>query len=96
VGWRIAVLRVTLGQIFLVYGPQKFSGGLYRFVHFMGSTFQGKLPGPLVGIFALALPFVEVLVGACLVYGIYTVGGGYSPSLLWHPSTFSATCTKSA
>lgn len=67
-----ALLRVTLGVIFLFYGVGKFMGGVGNFAAGMGQRFNGKLPGVLVLPFAYALPFMEVIFGALILAGLFT------------------------
>lgn len=69
-----ALLRVTLGVIFLFYGIGKFMGGIGNFAGGMNQHFAGKLPSALVLPFAYALPFLEVIIGALLVLGLFQVG----------------------
>jgi thiosulfate dehydrogenase [quinone] large subunit len=68
-----ALLRVTLGVIFLFYGIGKFMGGIGNFAGSMNQHFSGKLPSALVLPFAYALPFLEVITGALLVLGLFQV-----------------------
>lgn len=67
-----ALLRVTLGVIFLFYGIGKFMGGVGLFADGMNQRFAGKLPSALVLPFAYALPFAEVLIGLLLLLGLFT------------------------
>ncbi|HYG79971.1 MAG TPA: DoxX family protein [Pyrinomonadaceae bacterium] len=66
-----ALLRVTLGVIFLFYGIGKFMGGIGGFATGMEQRFAGKLPSALVLPFAYALPFMEVTFGALIVLGLF-------------------------
>jgi thiosulfate dehydrogenase (quinone) large subunit len=66
-----ALLRVTLGVIFLFYGVGKFAGGIGGFAAGMEQRFAGKLPSALVLPFAYALPFMEVLFGALILLGLF-------------------------
>jgi thiosulfate dehydrogenase (quinone) large subunit len=66
-----ALLRVTLGVIFLFYGIGKFAGGIGGFAAGMEQRFAGKLPSALVLPFAYALPFMEVLFGALILLGLF-------------------------
>ena len=66
-----ALLRVTLGVIFLFYGIGKFMGGIGGFAEGMQQHFAGKLPGALVLPFAYALPFMEVIIGALILLGLF-------------------------
>ena len=67
-----ALLRVTLGVIFLFYGIGKFVGGIGNFAGGMNQRFSGKLPSALVLPFAYALPFMEVLCGALILLGLFS------------------------
>ena len=71
-GAAYALLRVTLGVVFFFSGVGKFVGGLGEFVAGMQQRFAGKLPLALVTAFAYALPFMEVLLGALLLLGLFT------------------------
>lgn len=67
-----ALLRVTLGVVFLFSGVGKFIGGVGNFAAGMEKQFAGKLPSALVVPFAYALPFMEVLFGALIVLGLFS------------------------
>src|SRR5437763_13975311 len=67
-----ALLRVTLGVVFLFNGTGKFMGGLGNFVGGMNQRFAGKLPAALVMPFAYALPFMEVLCGVLILLGLFS------------------------
>ena len=66
-----ALLRVTLGVVFLFSGIGKFLGGVGAFAAGLEHEFAGKLPAMLVAPFAYALPFAEVALGALLVLGLF-------------------------
>jgi len=67
-----ALLRLTLGIVFLFAAIGKFMGGLGHFVGTMNQQFSGKLPAAIVMPFAYVLPFGEVTVGALIVLGLFT------------------------
>ena len=67
-----ALLRVTLGVVFLFNGIGKFMGGLGNFVGEMNQRFAGHLPAALVTPFAYVLPFMEVLFGALILLGLFS------------------------
>jgi len=67
-----ALLRITVGMMFLVYGLQKFMGGVGGVAEGMTKQFGGKLPAVLVSPFAHVLPFAEVIIGAMLILGLFT------------------------
>jgi thiosulfate dehydrogenase [quinone] large subunit len=66
-----ALLRVTLGMIFLFFGIGKFMGGIGGFAAGMEQQFAGKLPSALVLPFAYALPFMEVTFGTLILLGLF-------------------------
>lgn len=68
-----ALLRVTLGMIFLTTGIVKLMMGVGSFAAGVQQQFAGKLPTLIVTPFAYALPLVEVAVGALLVLGLFNV-----------------------
>jgi len=67
-----ALLRLTLGIVFLFAGIGKFIGGLGNFVGTMNQHFSGKLPATMVMPFAYILPFGEVTAGALIALGLFT------------------------
>ncbi len=67
-----ALLRITVGVMFLLYGIEKFRGGIFAFTHGLVHAYEGVLPALLVKPFAYALPFAEVIVGALLILGLFT------------------------
>src|SRR6266436_9311018 len=67
-----ALLRLTLGIVFLFAGIGKFRGGLGNFAGGMLQQFSGKLPAVLVEPFAYTLPFAETTLGALIVLGLFT------------------------
>lgn len=66
-----ALLRVTLGVLFLFAGVSKIGGGVGNFASKMAQDFNGILPSILVTPFAYALPFVEVTLGALMMMGLF-------------------------
>jgi len=66
-----ALLRVSLGVLFLFSGIGKIGGGVGNFAAKMTQDFSGILPSFLVTPFAYALPFVEAILGALLVIGLF-------------------------
>ena len=83
-----ALLRVTLGVIFLFFGIGKFMGGISNFVGGMNQLFSGKLPAVMVMPFAYFLPFGEVIAGALILFGLFTRAGLTLSSLLLVGLTF--------
>ena len=66
-----ALLRVTLGVLFLFSGIGKIGGGVGNFVLKTTQDFSGILPSFLVTPFAYALPFVEALLGGLMMMGLF-------------------------
>ena len=83
-----ALLRVTMGVIFLFYGVGKFMGGLGNFVGGINKAFSGKLPAAMVTPFAYAIPFCEVIAGALILFGLFTRIGLLLSGLLLIGLTF--------
>lgn len=83
-----ALLRITMGVIFLFYGIGKFIGGIGNFVGSMNQRFAGKLPAFMVMPFAYTLPFGEVIAGALILCGLFTRAGLTLSGLLLIGLTF--------
>jgi len=66
-----ALLRATLGVVFLFYGVGKFMAGIGNVAQKMQQPFAGKLPSALVLPFLYALPFMEVIFGALILLGLF-------------------------
>lgn len=86
-----ALLRVTVGTMFLFFGVGKLLGGVGGFTGGMVERFAGSfLPSPLVELFAYVLPFAEVAIGALLVLGLFNVTTLTLAGLLMLALTFGA------
>ena len=83
-----ALLRITLGVVFLFSGFGKFMQGVGNLAAEQSAQFSGKLPSMLVVPFFYALPFVEVAVGALLVLGLLNVFALILSGLLLAALTF--------
>ncbi len=83
-----ALLRSTLGIVFLVAGVGKFMMGIGTFVSGLQEEFAGKLPSALVAPFGYALPFLEVAIGLMLVAGLFNYFGSVLAGLLMIVLTF--------
>lgn len=77
-----ALLRSTLGIVFLVAGIGKFMMGIGAFVALMQEPVAGKLPAALVAAFGYALPFLEVAIGLMLMAGLFNYFGSVLAGLL--------------
>lgn len=67
------LLRVGLGVLFFFAGVNKIAGGPVAAAQGMIGNFEETyLPVILVAPFAYVLPYIEVLLGAALIVGIFT------------------------
>jgi thiosulfate dehydrogenase (quinone) large subunit len=83
-----ALLRATMGVIFLFYGIGKFISGVGGFVGTMNQQFSGKLPAFMVMPFAYAIPFAETISGGLILFGLFTRVGLTLSGLLLVGLTF--------
>jgi thiosulfate dehydrogenase [quinone] large subunit len=83
-----ALLRITMGVIFLFYGVGKFMAGIGAFAAGTNQHFAGKLPSVMVLAFAYILPFGEVLAGVLILFGLFTRIGLMVSGLLLIGLTF--------
>ena len=68
-----ALLRFVLGFSILMHGVSRLVSGLAAFADQMTNSFQNTiLPLSLVRPFALALPFIETVVGGLVLLGLFT------------------------
>lgn len=71
-----ALLRVTLGTVFLFYGVGKLLLGVGTFAAGLRERFaESALPGGLAAAWGHVLPFLEVGTGILLVLGLFTRAG---------------------
>lgn len=83
-----ALLRITMGVIFLFYGVGKFMVGIGAFAAGTNQHFAGKLPAVIVLPFAYVLPFGEVVAGVLILFGLFTRLGLMMSGLLMIGLTF--------
>jgi thiosulfate dehydrogenase [quinone] large subunit len=83
-----ALLRITFGVVFLFSGIGKLMGGVGNFVGGMNQRFAGKLPAVLVMPFSYTLPFAELILGALILFGLFTRLGLVLTGLLLAALTF--------
>jgi thiosulfate dehydrogenase (quinone) large subunit len=65
------LMRAAFGMVFLFFGITKFTRGLSTFATGMRQRFAGKLPMLIVVPFSRSLPFIEVLLGALILVGLF-------------------------
>jgi uncharacterized membrane protein YphA (DoxX/SURF4 family) len=70
----VLVLRVVLGGIFLVAGAAKVGHAAEFAVEIAGFRL---VPAAVIAPMALGLPLLEILLGACLVLGLFTRTAGW-------------------
>jgi len=83
-----ALLRATIGIVFLTTGTKKWLHGVDAFAGGLREMFAGKLPAVLVNPFAYAVPYVEIAVGVLLVLGALNVPALIVSALLMISLTF--------
>ena len=67
------ILRLTVGFVFLMYGIGKLIEGVNEFTAGLEKQFaETFLPGTLITLFGIALPFLETLIGILLIFGLFT------------------------
>lgn len=92
-----ALLRVTFGLVFLVYGLQKLANGHAAFAAALASQFaKSPLPQGLVRAFGHVLPFAETILGALVLLGVLTVPALVLVALLMIALTFGVATTGQA
>ena len=68
-----ALVRATLGIVFLFNGINKVLGGVGSFSENLRSSFsETMLPDPMVSAFGMLLPGLEIALGALLILGLFT------------------------
>jgi uncharacterized membrane protein YphA (DoxX/SURF4 family) len=75
----VLVLRVVLGAIFIVAGGSKIGHAAYFAAQIAGFRI---LPQAVIAPIALALPYLEVLLGVYLVIGLFTRQAAWIAALL--------------
>lgn len=76
----ILVLRVAIGLVFVVAGIAKIGHATEFAAQIAGFRL---LPQPVIAPLALALPFLEVLLGGYLVVGLFTRASAWTAALLF-------------
>lgn len=71
-----------MGFFFLVAGANKVKGGIPTFVHSVAGMVPSYVPGALGRGYLYAVPVVEILVGACLVLGLFARSAALLASLM--------------
>ena len=84
-----ALLRITVGVMFLFFGVGKLIRGLSGFVSGVEERFaESWLPQALVTPFAYVLPFAEIAIGGLLILGLFTAAALTAAAVLMMALTF--------
>jgi len=83
--------RITMGPIFLLAGISKISNGVEGFVGKYTGALPGFLPRPIGQTYLYAVPFLEILVGACLIFGFITRWAGFVGTVMLVTFTVAVT-----
>ncbi len=81
------VLRIGLGVNFLLHGAVRLPA-LNKFANAIASGFENTwMPLAMAKTYAYGIPFIEILVGAMILFGIYTqkalfIGGLFMSTLI--------------
>jgi uncharacterized membrane protein YphA (DoxX/SURF4 family) len=75
----VLLLRLALGAIFLVAGSAKIGHAAYFAAQIAGFRI---LPSVVIAPMALVLPFLEVMLGAYLVLGLFTRASAWIAALM--------------
>jgi uncharacterized membrane protein YphA (DoxX/SURF4 family) len=76
----VLVLRVAIGLVFVVAGVAKIGHATEFAAQIAGFRL---LPQPVIAPLALALPFLELLLGGYLVVGLFTRASAWTAALLF-------------
>jgi len=88
----ILFLRLSLGAVFLLYGIEKFANiGVTSFVRMNTRNLPSFPPKPVGETYLYAIPFLEVLVGALLIAGLFTRTTAIVTALMLGSYIFAAT-----
>lgn len=90
--WGYLTLRMTLGINMLMHGLTRIISGVGEFADKTASEFvDSPMPVGLARAFLFALPFIELVIGAIMVLGLFTryalIAGGFLITLLTFGST---------
>lgn len=83
-------LRITFGVMLFAYGVGKFFTGIDTFAEGLQDRFAGQLPDLFVTPFAYALPFVELILGVFIIFGLKTLSSLVVAAILMMILTFGA------
>lgn len=90
--WGYLTLRLTLGINMLMHGLTRIISGVGEFAEMTSAGFaDSPMPLGLAKAFLIGLPFIELIIGAMMVVGLFTryalIAGGFLITLLTFGST---------
>src|SRR3954466_10304782 len=85
------LLRVPIGLFFTLNGAGKVAGGVGNFVSHASGVIPDWMPQALGKGYLYAVPWAEIIVGVCLVVGVFTRFTGLIASLMLLSFTIAAT-----
>ena len=68
----LLLARLPMSFYFLIAGANKVKGGIPTFVQSVSGMIPSHVPHSLGTAYLYAVPILEILVGACLVLGLFT------------------------
>jgi uncharacterized membrane protein YphA (DoxX/SURF4 family) len=87
----LLLLRAPIGIFFALAGATKVAGGVGGFVEKASGTIPPYLPETIGKAYLYAVPWAEIIVGACFVLGVFTRFTGLIASLMLISFTIAAT-----
>ena len=85
------LLRLPIGLFFAIAGASKVAGGVGNFVSNSTKTIPDWMPQALGKGYLYAVPWAEIIVGVCLVVGVFTRFTGVIASLMLVSFTIAVT-----
>ena len=87
----LLLIRIPIGVLFLVAGINKAKGGVENFVSTASASIPAFLPTAAGKVYLYALPWMEIVVGVCLLLGLFTRFTGLLVSLMLTSFMIAAT-----
>lgn len=93
--WAYVTLRLTLGINIFMHGGARILSGVTQFADKMTAGFaDSPLPLSLTRLFLTALPFVELVIGALMIIGLFTRYALLAGAVLIMVLTFGSTAKQ--
>ena len=94
VDFGLLFIRLTLGTLFLTAGVNKVKGGVGNFVNMVMAKPPAFPPAEFAKPYLYALPWAEIVVGVCLLLGLFTRFTGLLTTLMLLSFMIAATGFK--